>query len=279
MHYSKKEGSLDVIHTLLEAFSARSVRVMLEPDTARLASRMDLSCSFEAIKADAEVLLVLGGDGAFLRAAHLVSDSHLPIMGINLGHLGFLTEAEIADLPEAVNKLVEDEYVIEERMMLEAEVLREGQHQGPFAAFNDIVVTRGTFARVIQVEVRVDGQLTARFSADGLIVATPTGSTAYSLSAGGPVVSPRVEAFVITPICPHTLASRSVVVHPDEPIEISVHSLHDQVRLSVDGQPGMKIQAEDRIFIQKSERVARLVRLGKRGFYELLRNRLSHPDV
>ena len=279
MHYCKKEGCAEVIDTLLDSFGAKGVEVLLEVNAAQLVDRMDLARPFEEIKAEAEVLLVLGGDGAFLHAAHLVCDSPLPIMGINLGHLGFLTEAEVNDLPEAVEQLAKDDYVVEERMMLEAQVLRAGQETGTFVAFNDVVVTRSTFARVIQVEVKVDGQVTGRFSCDGMIVASPTGSTAYSLSAGGPVVSPRVEALVITPICPHTIASRSVVVHPQETIELRVHSLHDQVRLSVDGQPATKIQAEDRILVGKSERVARLVRLGKRGFYELLRNRLSHPDV
>lgn len=222
-----------------------------------------------------DAAIVLGGDGALLRAARAFAPVRTPILGVNLGHLGFLTELEIPDVDDAIGKLVQGSYTIEERMMLEASVLRSDKEVARYLALNDAVVARGTFARIIRMETWVAGEYIATFPADGLIASTPTGSTAYSLSAGGPIINPCLDCIIVTPICPHTLGARSFVVRPEEVVRIHLEAAHNQVMLTVDGQEGFELLSGDEILAERSSCRARFIKLRGRPFYEILRTRLA----
>jgi NAD+ kinase len=229
---------------------------------------------------DLDVMIVLGGDGTFLRAARLTAGTGVPILGVNLGHLGFLTELEIGELDEGLQLLLQGKYQVEERMMLRVELKRRNQCLGVFLALNDAVITRGPVARIITLETTVDDQLVGNFAADGMIIATPTGSSAYNLSAGGPVVNSQLAALIITPICPHTLtATRSVLALPQERVRVKVKAMHTDIVLTVDGRCEATLEPEDEIWVCRAEETTRVIKMMGRGFYEVLRNRLAHPEV
>jgi len=222
-----------------------------------------------------EFVIVLGGDGTMLSAARAVAQAGIPIMGVNLGSLGFLTEVPVADLYPTLEALVENRCEVESRSMLHAHLMRGTERVMHYDAMNDVVVAKSAIARIVEFEVTVDGQLVTNYKADGIIVSTPTGSTAYSLAAGGPIVSPGVNAFLITPISPHSLTNRPLVVRDDREIVIQVKSVGEEAFLSIDGQTGEPVLDGDRIKCKKSARNVRLLKLGKRTFFDVLRTKLS----
>jgi len=221
-----------------------------------------------------DFILVLGGDGTLLNTARLAAPQQIPILGINMGYLGFLTEVDLENLIVSLERLVSGEYRLEERMMLCCELKREGKIIDEFLALNDIVVAKGPFSRMILFDTYVNDQYIDTFSADGIIVSTPTGSTAYSLSAGGPIVFPEMELMLITPICPHTLYSRPMVIGVENNIRIVLKSKSEEVMLTVDGQHGYKLVKQDEIIIKKSPLHTKLVRLNSKTFADILRNKL-----
>ena len=210
-----------------------------------------------------------------LRAARKAAQHDLPLLGVNVGHLGFLTELETDNLELALAAIINKEYKIEERMLISSRVIREQQVVASYHALNDAVIARGTFARIIQLQTFVDEQPVVNYQADGLIVATPTGSTAYSLSAGGPIVEPQVECLIITPICPHTLAARSVVVSHDSVVKVLIEATHKDIMLTIDGQIGFPLQSRDVIEVVKADIKAKFVKLHGRNFFTILNNRLK----
>ena len=219
-----------------------------------------------------DVLAVFGGDGTLLYAARLVAGSETPILGVNLGSLGFLTEIKLDEVREAFASLAAGSYLLDHRNLLRVEVWREGRCVETFLALNDAVINKGALARIIELEVKVNGQLVSLLRSDGLILATPTGSTAYSMSAGGPILYPALGAFIINPICPHTLTNRPVVVPDDGTIDVLL--LHgSDVMLTVDGQVGRPLKQNDALRIQKADAVIRMVR-GGNGFFKVLREKL-----
>ncbi|MGF7185804.1 NAD+ kinase [Desulfitispora alkaliphila] len=221
-----------------------------------------------------DLIMVIGGDGTLLNVARAVASSDLPILGINVGNMGFLTEIEVPDLISSLDKLIRGEYHVEERMMLEATVYRDNKKEGYFVGLNDIVVTKGAFSRMIRLETYVDDQYIDTFPADGLIIATPTGSTAYSLSAGGPVVFPEVPAIVVTPICPHTFYARPMVLASTHCVKIILKSQWGEVMLTVDGQHGFKLEQNDTIMVQKAPYSIKLIKVNDRSFFNILRDKL-----
>ena len=221
-----------------------------------------------------DVVAVFGGDGTFLHAARIVAASGIPILGINLGTLGFLAEVNPPDLRSALRNLLAGEYNLEERMCLDVEALRAGQSLAKYTALNDAVINKGAIARIIELEVTVNGQVVTVTRADGLIVSTPTGSTAYSLSAGGPILYPTLGALIITPICPHTLTNRPVVVPDQAQVEVSLLRGAD-VMLTVDGQVGIALEPLDRLAMRKAAHSIRLVQPAGSGFFSLLRAKLK----
>ncbi len=221
-----------------------------------------------------DVVAVFGGDGTFLHAARIVVSNGVPILGVNLGSLGFLAEVKLEEMRPALENLVRGEYALEERMLLQVEVDRGGFALTRYLALNDAVINKGAIARIIDLEVTVNGQLVTVTRADGLIVSTPTGSTAYSLSAGGPILYPTLGAFLVTPICPHTLTNRPVVVPDRAKVGIALLRGAD-VMLTVDGQVGMTLAPGDRLAVRKAEASVRLVQPAGSTFFALLREKMK----
>jgi NAD+ kinase len=230
--------------------------------------------SHYASLAGADLAFVLGGDGTLLGAARHLAHFELPLLGINVGHLGFLSEAEPENLEETVRRVVDYEYDLESRLMLEAVVYRDGQEIARQVGLNDVGVGKGSYARMLTVDVYVDDVFVDAFSGDGVIVSTPTGSTAYSLSCGGPIVVPHLQAMLITPICPHTLFSRPFVIHNQQAVKMIVHATHEDLGLTVDGQVGVKLLPGDEIHVRKSDVQTRLVKWRDREFFSVLRQKL-----
>ncbi|GAV22356.1 NAD(+)/NADH kinase [Carboxydothermus pertinax] len=225
-----------------------------------------------------DLVFVLGGDGTILCATRYFAPRGIPVLGINLGQLGYLSELDPQEIDFGLQKIQAGEFIIEDRTMLEAVVLREQREVAVFHGLNDGVLTKGAFARIINFSVFVDEQYITEYAADGVIVATPTGSTAYSLSAGGAILDPEVKAFIITPICPHTLAARSLVVADDKEIKILVKTALESSMLTVDGQQGFGIRKGDEILIRKAPYRAKFVKLKNRSFYQLLREKMREAN-
>ncbi|MEE8239710.1 MAG: NAD(+)/NADH kinase [Nitrospirales bacterium] len=222
-----------------------------------------------------DLLLVLGGDGTMLNAARLVEERQVPILGVNMGGLGFLTEATIEHLFPTLEKVFANDYLLEERLMLRAHIDRHGEHVASPTVLNDVVVSKGTLARMVEIQILIDGQFVTNLRGDGLIISTPTGSTAYSLSAGGPVVNPIVEGLILTPICPHTLSHRPLVVESKSVIEVILTSHEEGAMATFDGQIGVSLSHGDRIAVRTSDHRAKLVRFPDRTYYEVLRKKLN----
>jgi len=273
MPHSGKEAALELARRLIARLEQEGIEIWLEPEAAGALDRVDLIRP-ESDLARAKVALVLGGDGALLKAARAAAPHGVPLLGVNLGHLGFLTAVEPAGVEEALARVFRGEYTIEERLMIKAWVERDGRVVASYYGLNDAAITRGTFARVIEYESRIDGSLIGTFLADGVVVATPTGSTAYSLSAGGPIVHPGVEALIITPICAHTIGARTVVAMPGQRVTVRVLS-RDDAMLTVDGQVGARLKAFDQVVVERATKPARLVSFGEREFYSLIRMRFG----
>lgn len=223
----------------------------------------------------ADLVIVLGGDGTFLGVARRAAKYGVPLLGVNLGRLGFLAEVEADRIEECIDRLLRGEYKIEQRYMLSAAVIRNGKQAASFCALNDVVVSGASYKRVVSIDLFVDGQFVDSYAADGLVAATPTGSTAYSLSAGGPIVESSMEVTIVTPICPHTLSSRPLVLPKERVVTVAFKQDYGHgCLLTVDGQEGYALQVGDRIELRASDCRAKLVKMNGMGFYELLRKKI-----
>ena len=222
-----------------------------------------------------EALIVLGGDGTLLSAARLASEHKVPILAVNLGGLGFLSTVSQDELYSILEEIFSGKHRVSERVMLEAEIVRAGAVIRRQIALNDAVLNKAALARIMDLELRVDGEYVTTYKSDGLILSTPTGSTAYSLAAGGPIVYPIVEAFVVTPICPHTLTNRPLVIPDSATIEVDFKAEGDAVFLTLDGQIGIELVRGDHIRVRKAAEKLLLVRPAKKTYYQILRNKLK----
>jgi NAD+ kinase len=222
---------------------------------------------------DYDLVVVLGGDGTLLSVARTVARG-VPILGVNLGNLGFLTEINRGELYPTLVEVLEERYAIEERSLFDVELRRDGGVPAVFRVLNDAVITKSALSRIIELTLRVEGHLIARFRADGLIISTPTGSTAYNLSAGGPVLNPLLPVAVLTPICPHALSLRPIVVPDAGPIEVTLETQREEVYLTLDGQEGTSLGFRDTVRITRGADKVRLVKVGDRSFYDSLRSKL-----
>lgn len=221
--------------------------------------------------------VVLGGDGTLLRAAKQLSHFDAPILGVNLGHLGFLTEVEVPDLYASLAAVIRGEFVYDERKLLSAQVVRDNQVLAKFEAMNDVVVAKGPFARLIHLETFVDSAYVTTYPADGLIIATPTGSTAYSLSAGGPILTPELDVMVLTPICPHSFFDRSIVLSRQQEVRIRIRTVHRDTLVTIDGQEVHPLEDGDEVVVVASPTTIRLIRRPGWSFFHVLRGwRNSH---
>lgn len=228
---------------------------------------------------ECDLIISLGGDGTFLSTAHLKQAEQVPCVGVNLGSVGFLTEIERSELPNAVDALTAGRYRVENRMMLSIDIYNaEGSIVGHQEALNDVVTMRDAGARILTADLSINGNPVERIPGDGIIVSTPTGSTAYSLAAGGPIVHPSMELFLITPICPHSLHNRSYLAPADAVIELSLNDAEAKAVVNADGKSAIPIK-QGRIAIKKSERYFKLVRLGRDQFYETLPRKIQQRGM
>ncbi len=278
VNVEKLAGNPEVARLAREAvalLTQRGVEVVLNEESAAPLGYPAQGIAEGDLAGRADVLVVFGGDGTILRAARQAAPRAIPILGVNLGGFGFLAEVNDTEVGGALIRLLEGDYRLDERMMLRAQVLRSGRAAREFLALNDIVVTKSGYARLVHLRTEVNGELLATYLADGLIASTPTGSTAYSLSAGGPIVHPDVDVIVLTPICAHTLNARAIVVSSTDMITVRAQPVGTSPSvLTVDGQEGHPLEAGDEVRIERSPHRARLIRLGREGFYSLLRHKL-----
>ena len=224
---------------------------------------------------DADLIVVLGGDGTMISTARLVGDTNVLVLGINYGSLGYLTDFRIEEMFPALESIIKGGYEIDRRVMLEAEHRRGQEKLATGRVLNDVVVNKAALARIIEIEVKLNGLFVNSFRADGLIVSTPTGSTAYNLSAGGPIIYPSMNAVVLTPICPFTLTNRPIVVPDRAEIELTLDNENEGVVLSLDGQTGYPMRAADRVIIRKSKTTFNLVQPANRNYFDVLRDKLK----
>ncbi|MEW6271014.1 MAG: NAD(+)/NADH kinase [Thermodesulfobacteriota bacterium] len=269
----KAPRARDVARQVVAWLEGRGVRALAEPDDAAWlgAVASDKSAMF----ARAQAIVVLGGDGTLLATARLAGEREVPIVGVNLGGLGFLTEITVEELEATLEHTLRGEAAIDRRSMLRATVRRADGESEVYQGLNDAVLSRGALGRTIDIETNVDGQFLALFKADGVIVATPTGSTAYSLSAGGPLVHPSVCVVVLAPICPHKLSVRPIVIDDASRLEFRLRSPGEELLLTLDGQQTVRLGVEDAVEVTRSPHVACLVRSPQLGFYDLLRTKLG----
>lgn len=225
------------------------------------------------------LVIVLGGDGTLLSVARIFASYGTPILSANLGFLGFLTEVRLADLYATLESWCDGCHSLDERAMLDAELWRDGARHSSYTALNEIVVSKGEIARMGNFAVELDGKPVARFRADGVIVSTPTGSTAYTLAANGPILTPDVDALVVTPICPHLLTLRPIVVRGDAALIVRVEGVPEVALLTVDGQQAVELKRGDEMRCHRSNHTVNLVRLGDTGFFEALRSKLSWGEL
>ena len=239
----------------------------------------DQRYDFSDMPEDIECVLVLGGDGTLLQAARELLQRHIPLLGINLGTLGFLTSAEKSELPKCLDSVLDDSCSIDERMMLEGVAYHGSEKIQMNIALNDVIIARAGFSRLVELKIYVNGELLSIYKADGIIVSTPTGSTGYSLSAGGPIIFPQTDVIVITPICPHSLQARSLVVSGEDRIMIEIgrrrKTQKEEAMVTFDGRSAQELETGDRIEIYKAQETTQLIRLKGRSFYQVLQNKIG----
>lgn len=280
----EKDENLNITNWIIEYLTSKGMNVFVAEERN---IEDGIYTDATTIPQDTECVIVLGGDGTILQAAHDILSCNIPILGINLGTLGFLAETEKQNVIEALNALFLDDYRIEERMMLKACVVQQQDREiwdnNCTPALNDIVITRSGFSRIIGVSIYVNGALVNDYRGDGVIISTPTGSTGYNLSAGGPVVTPEAELIVITPICPHSLNARSIVVTSKDTVTIKIRECKktqvEEAIATIDGSRVVKLQAGDSIEIVKAREVTKLIRVGNINFFQILRTKLGDAEL
>ncbi|MHB8907562.1 MAG: NAD(+)/NADH kinase [Syntrophales bacterium] len=269
-----KEKSPACTAELRDWLVARGLDVYLEE---RIAAKIGAPRGVERGKLGSlvDLLVVFGGDGTILRTARLVQDRDVPIVGINLGVFGYLTEVNLGEMYSALESILAGTFQIEKRMMLDVEINGGEESHRDGAVLNDVVINRGNLSRIVELETTVDGRYLTTFKADGLIVATPTGSTAYSLAAGGPIVFPELYSIIINPICPHTLTNRPIILPEGVEIKVRLWTLEEGATVTLDGQVSFTVKSGDTITIRKSRCITTLVSSPHRGYLEILRTKLG----
>ncbi|MDO8547130.1 MAG: NAD(+)/NADH kinase [Nitrospirales bacterium] len=263
-----------LLKELVPWLQARGKEPMLDPPTAALAGET-ASYQKKDLATLADMLVVLGGDGTMLAAARLVEGRPIPILGVNAGGLGFLTAVTREAACTALDRVFSKSFSEEERLMLRVRVMRRGEEVIAAAALNDAVISKGALSHMVQLEISINGQFVTRLRGDGLIVSTPTGSTAYSMAAGGPILNPSVHALILTPICPHTLTNRPIVIPQDVLLEVVLVSKAQGAAATFDGQVGIALQPGDTVEIRASNNKTRLIRFPDHSYYDMLSNKLK----
>jgi len=269
----RKRDAGPVLSDLIKWLKEREIEPLMDQETAGLID-FDSSHKRPDIALLSDFIIVLGGDGTLISVARLIGSRGTPILGVNLGSLGFLTEVTLDEMYPLLEKILAGEMSIDERWTLEVSVQRGDKERAKFTVLNDVVINKGALARMILMETVIDGRYLNTYRADGLIISTPTGSTAYSLSAGGPIINPRVGAIIISPICPHSITNRPIVVREDVIVEVTLQSENEDVLVTLDGQEGYPLQYLDKVVVKKSANTIRLITSPDKDYYEVLRQKL-----
>jgi len=275
-----KPEAVAITGRLVEWLQPKGVEVYIEEGIEK-SLRPNLRAPFlnsvkrEEIPSCAEMIIVLGGDGTLLSVARLVGSHEVPILGVNLGGLGFLTEITLEELYRVLERVIQGDFVTDERVVFHAAVIRRGERLAEFIVLNDAVINKGALARIIDLETTINGEYLTTFKSDGLIISTPTGSTAYNLSAGGPIVYPSLHCIIITPICPHTLTNRPIVIPDDVEVRAILKSKQQEVILTLDGQQGFVLEFGDVVEVKKAEGKILLIKSPYRHYFEVLREKLK----
>lgn len=265
-----REITLDIINYL----KSNNKNIILEKRAAEALDSKEFSDDSE-IREEADLLVVLGGDGTLISAIRLLQDKDTPVMGINLGRLGFLTDTKLENAKATLDEVFSGNFSIEKRMKFDITVKKGDNITFKTKVINDLVINKGALARIIDIDVSVDNLFMNTYRADGIIVSTPTGSTAYTLAAGGPIVYPTLNSIIVTPICPHALSHRPIVLHETSKLQIKVRNLDDKVFITCDGQEGKKMEANETVYVEKSNSSANLIVTKHHNYFTLLKEKLG----
>lgn len=263
-----------ILNKLISTAVSENLKVYMLPKAAKQYNHSELALLENKVAQNIDMLVVLGGDGTMLGAVRTFASSNIPVIGVNLGHIGFLTAEEAANANNAIKQIKEGKYSIEKRMMIETEVYRDNKKVFSGCALNDIVIQKEPMLRIIDLEVYVKDTLVNIYHGDGLVFSTPTGSTAYSLSAGGPIVTPNMELFILCPLNNHTLSARPIIAPSTEAFSTFVKCSHSHVTLVLDGQESYELKDGDNVIIKKASSIAKIVTLNNRNFYKLIKDKL-----
>lgn len=271
----QKQELSAILPELVLWLKAHGHRVLLDPVSGNYTQETEIVAREQLPRHNPDLVIVLGGDGTLLAAARIFAATEVPLLSINLGSLGFLTETKLASMYPTLEAWSDNCCEIDHRAMLRAELRRNGHAVGTYDALNDVVISKGAIARMADFSIELDGSRVASYRADGVIVSTPTGSTAYSLAANGPILAPHLDAMVITPVCPHILTIRPLVVNGGSNLVVTIEGIPDQTYLTIDGQEAVLLRVGDAIASYRSPHTVKLVRLGANGFFDVLREKLK----
>lgn len=271
----KKAEVREIVPPLLDWLREHSIEAFIDRETGAIMETKERCLTRNEMPSHVELLIVLGGDGTLLATARALNRKPVPILAVNLGGLGFLTVITCEELIPTLQSVVAGTHQSDRRVQIEGELVRTDEILNSFLALNDVVLNKGAIARILDFDLRVNGEKVSTYKSDGLIVSTPTGSTAYSLAAGGPIVTPSVEAFIVSPICAHTLTHRPLVVPDTVKIEVTVKSLREAAYLTVDGQVGIAAHSEDVVRMRKADSYVELVRPPATPYFEVLQKKLK----
>jgi NAD+ kinase len=271
----KKAEIREIVPPLLQWLRERKIEASIDRETGSIIESSEKSLTRNEMPSQVDLLIVLGGDGTLLATARAINRKQVPILAVNLGGLGFLTVITREELYTTLELVLAGDYHTEMRVQVEGELIRADEVIATFLALNDIVLNKGAIARILDFDLRVDGRFVSTYKSDGLIVSTPTGSTAYSLAAGGPIVAPSVGAFIVTPICAHTLTNRPLVLPDSVRIEVVVKSTREAAYLTVDGQVGIAAHSEDIVSVRKACSCVELVQPPYKHYFEILQQKLK----
>jgi NAD+ kinase len=271
----KKTEIREIVPPLMRWLHERDIEVFVDKETGSIVESPGRSLSRNEMPGQVDLLVVLGGDGTLLATARALNRKPVPILAVNLGGLGFLTVITREELYTTLETVLAGQAQIERRVQIEGELVRTDEVISSFLALNDVVLNKGAIARILDFDVLVDGKFISSYKSDGLIVSTPTGSTAYSLAAGGPIVAPTVAAFLVTPICAHTLTNRPLVLPDTAQIEIAVKSQREAAYLTVDGQVGLATHSDDTVRLRKASSCVEIIQPPAKNYFEILRQKLK----
>ncbi len=269
-------GVAETLQRVAAVLRQRQIRVSLDEATGAMLGQHDIeTASRETLAADSDMVIVIGGDGTLLDAARSLARAEVPVLGINLGRLGFLVDVSPVGMEAQLNAILDGDYVSEQRSLLNIQVTRDGAILQESDALNDLVIHKVDIARMLELETHIDGKLLTSLRADGLIVSTPTGSTAYALSGGGPILHPSLDAIVLVPICPHTLSNRPIVVNEESRIQVRLLEERTQAQITCDGQVNFDLHTSDKVLIRKAAHSLHLIHPAGHDYYEVLRAKLG----